>query len=48
MRKELNPQLCGRPAPGVAHRPGLPYKIFAVKKMENGKKIFFEKSIATS
>ena len=40
MGKEHKPQPRGRPAPGVAQRPGLPYKIFAEKKMENGKNNF--------
>ena len=35
MQKEHQPQQCGRTVPGVARRSGLPYKILAVKKLEN-------------
>ena len=38
MEKEHQPQPRGRPAPGAARRPGLPYNIFAARKklkMEN-------------
>ena len=34
MQKELQPQPRGRPAPGAARRPGLPWEIVAVKKLK--------------